>query len=204
MHSKRRSSSMNRMVLFILIAFVFFSVILIYSSLFLSVLFILPSAYAQGTQTGTVSPPTNSIPTGTSPATGPNGQIAFTSDRDGTLEIYVMNADGSSQTRLTFTTNATNAEPAWSPDGTKIAFTSDRDGVLQMYVMNAADGSAQTRLTLNPNAFDFEPAWGTNTSPPTAAIGNATNATATTTVIPPSCPTGYIFDPSLAGCVPSQ
>ena len=29
------------------------------------------------------------------------GQIAFTSDRDGNDEIYVMNADGYGQTRLT-------------------------------------------------------------------------------------------------------
>jgi len=30
-----------------------------------------------------------------------NGKIAFASDRDGNYEIYVMNADGSGQTRLT-------------------------------------------------------------------------------------------------------
>src|ERR1041384_8190465 len=30
-----------------------------------------------------------------------NGKIAFTSDRDGNREIYVMNADGTNQTRLT-------------------------------------------------------------------------------------------------------
>jgi len=29
------------------------------------------------------------------------GKIAFVSDRDGDLEIYVMNADGSNQTNLT-------------------------------------------------------------------------------------------------------
>ena len=35
------------------------------------------------------------------PAPAANGRIAFTSDRDGNDEIYVMNADGSGQTRLT-------------------------------------------------------------------------------------------------------
>src|SRR5436190_4380861 len=32
---------------------------------------------------------------------GANGKIAFSSDRDGNFEVYVMNADGSDQTRLT-------------------------------------------------------------------------------------------------------
>ncbi|MCZ6867399.1 MAG: trypsin-like peptidase domain-containing protein, partial [Chloroflexi bacterium] len=39
----------------------------------------------------------------------------FYSDRDGNLEIYVMNADGSDQTRLTTTTDAFDARPEWSP-----------------------------------------------------------------------------------------
>jgi redox-regulated HSP33 family molecular chaperone len=48
------------------------------------------------------------------------GKIAFTSNRDGNIEIYVMNADGSGQTRLT-TNAASDRFPAWSPDGLKIA-----------------------------------------------------------------------------------
>src|SRR5689334_19079267 len=57
---------------------------------------------------------------------GTNGKIAFTSQRDGNPEIYVMNADGSGQTRLT--NNPRGDEfPAWSPDGTKIAFASVSD-----------------------------------------------------------------------------
>ena len=82
------------------------------------------------------------------PAWSPDGtQIAFTSDRDGNDEIYVMAADGSQQTRLT-RNSAWDTDPAWSPDGTQIAFTSDRDGNNEIYVM-AADGSQPTRLTRN-------------------------------------------------------
>lgn len=85
-----------------------------------------------------------------------NSKIAFASTRDGNYEIYVMNPDGTNQTRLT-NNNAEDAQPSWSPDGTKIAFDSYRDGNLEIYVMNT-DGTGQTRLTNNP-AIDGEPSW---------------------------------------------
>src|SRR5262249_28744063 len=62
-------------------------------------------------------------------------KIAFTSRRDGNGEIYVMNADGTGQTNLT-NNAAADADPAFSPDGTKIAFTSNRDGTSAIYMMN--------------------------------------------------------------------
>jgi Tol biopolymer transport system component len=87
---------------------------------------------------------------------GRNGKIAFASNRDGNSEIYVMNADGTAQTRIT-SNPAADSEPAWSPSGTKIAFESNRAGNSEIYVMNA-DGTGQTRITSNP-ADDFGPAW---------------------------------------------
>jgi TolB protein len=97
-------------------------------------------------------------PARTASATFPgiNGKIAFTSNRDGNFEIYVMNSDGSGETRLTIGA-ASEDSPAWSPDGNKIAFVSDRDGNREIYVMNA-DGSGEKRLTNNP-AVDDSPAW---------------------------------------------
>ena len=86
----------------------------------------------------------------------PDGRIAFASNRDDNFEIYVMNPDGGSQSRLTNNT-AEDVGPTWSPDGSRLAFVSNRDGNPEIYVMNA-DGSAQTRLTTNP-ADDLEPAW---------------------------------------------
>lgn len=43
-------------------------------------------------------------------------KIAFTSDRDGNAEIYIMNPDGAGQTNLT-QHKASDFQPAWSPTG---------------------------------------------------------------------------------------
>ncbi len=82
----------------------------------------------------------------------PTGRLAFASKRDGNWEIYVMNADGSDQHRLTNNPGA-DRFPDWSPDGKHIAFYSDRDGGLVIYVMEA-DGSNQHSL-----GRGREPAW---------------------------------------------
>jgi len=86
-----------------------------------------------------------------------NGQIAFSSKRDGDAEIYVMDPDGSKQTNLSNLAIFNDLEPSWSPDGTEIAFSSNRDGDVEIYVMNA-DGSGQTRLT-NSGGIDSDPSW---------------------------------------------
>jgi Tol biopolymer transport system component len=83
-----------------------------------------------------------------SPAFSPDGEkIVFESSRDGNYEIYVMNADGTNQQRLT-NNSFVDFSPSWSPDGKKIVFTSDRDGNRKIYVMNA-DGSNIRKLTEN-------------------------------------------------------
>lgn len=84
------------------------------------------------------------------------GQIAFTSDRAGNYEIYVMNEDGSEQTRLT-DNPANDRCPALSPDGKKIAFNPHRDGNWEIYVMNA-NGSELINLTNHPEE-DAYPDW---------------------------------------------
>ena len=75
-----------------------------------------------------------------------NERIAFASDRDGNYEIYVMDADGKNQQRLT-ESRQTDWDPSWSPDGERIAFASDRKGDFEnfeIYVMDA-DGGNQTK-----------------------------------------------------------
>ena len=94
-----------------------------------------------------------------SPSWSPDGtKIAFSSNRDGNWEIYVMNADGSGVTRLTTNRSADDASPVWSPDGSKIAFHTNRDDNYEIYVMNA-DGSAQTNLTKESGSEDAYPSW---------------------------------------------
>jgi len=44
-----------------------------------------------------------------------NGRIAFTSDRDGDQEIFVMDADGANQTQLTFKTASDGSAALLSP-----------------------------------------------------------------------------------------
>lgn len=60
------------------------------------------------------------------PIWSPDGtKIAFISTRDGVLgELYVMNADGSAETRLTTTESlgGVRYQPDWSPDGSSIVF----------------------------------------------------------------------------------
>jgi len=83
-------------------------------------------------------------------------KIAFTSDRDGNYEIYIMNIDGTNLTRLT--NNSTDDHhPKWSPDGSKIAFFSNSNGNNEVYVMNS-DGTNKTRLTNHPGQ-DTQPIW---------------------------------------------
>jgi len=85
-----------------------------------------------------------------SPSPAPASKIAFYSDRTGTTEIYVMNADGSGQTNVSHGPGDFSApDGAWSPDGSRIAFTSDRDGNLNVYVVNA-DGSGLANVSNDP------------------------------------------------------
>lgn len=71
------------------------------------------------------------------------------------LDIYVMNADGSGLTNIT-KNSSWDRYPSWSPTG-KITFQSDRSGKEEIYVMNS-DGSSLTQITSGLTR-DNEPQW---------------------------------------------
>jgi Tol biopolymer transport system component len=80
------------------------------------------------------------------PRYSPDGsKIVFERISDSAFQIYVMNSDGTGQTRLS-KNEGWDAAPAWSPDGTKILFTGLRIGESALYVMNV-DASNVTRVT---------------------------------------------------------
>ncbi len=114
----------------------------------------------------------------TPPNVDAQAQIAFVSDRNGNREIYVMDADGKKQRRLT-NNDFPDTNPSWSPDGRRIIFVSDRNkniaaeegpimvdgGIIigdmrkrpQIYVMDA-DGKNQQRLS-NEFVAEWHPSW---------------------------------------------
>jgi TolB protein len=103
---------------------------------------------------------TDSVGVDVYPKWSPDGtQIAFLSNRDGNVEIYVMNADGSDPRNLTNNPaqESTQGDFFWSLDGTQILFHSDRDGNSEVYLMNA-DGSNPVNLSNDPGT-DFGSVW---------------------------------------------
>ena len=110
---------------------------------------------ADGTDQKDLIEPSNSWMT---PSWSPDGtKIAFAAWRDGSWEIFVMNADGTNPVRVTCNRDIGDQHPSWSPDGTKIVFSSDRDGNSDIYVMNA-DATEQKRLTYD-DGKDIWPSW---------------------------------------------
>ena len=88
-------------------------------------------------------------------------KIVFSSVRPPTHidpEIYVMNANGTGQTRIT-TAGGQDLEPVFSPNGSKIAFRSERTGTPEIFVMDA-NGATPERLTFGGGTiFNFAPSW---------------------------------------------
>ena len=83
-------------------------------------------------------------------------KILFTSARDGSYDIYIMNPDGSEQVNLT-QHRAADLDAVWSPSGDQILFASDRDGIRDLYLMNPDSGKVQR--VFKKDAYRDTPTW---------------------------------------------
>ena len=72
----------------------------------------------------------------TRPAWSPdNKRIAFTSNREGNYDIYVIDADGTNERQVT--TNTEKDDFAiWHPNGRQIFVVSERNGKNDLFLVN--------------------------------------------------------------------
>ncbi len=94
------------------------------------------------------------------PSVSPDGsRIAFSSNRSGHWDLYILNVQTSQVTQLTDTSEY-DASPSWSPDGQWIVFESYVPaGNLEIIVRSVTDPAADPiQLTDNP-AADHSPVW---------------------------------------------
>jgi len=87
----------------------------------------------------------------------PDGtKILYTSEKNKTSDIYIINANGTQKRQLTSDKTDENC-PVFSPDGKRILYVSDKTGNKEIWVMNA-DGKNKTQITNDP-ASDILPVW---------------------------------------------
>jgi Tol biopolymer transport system component/DNA-binding winged helix-turn-helix (wHTH) protein len=85
------------------------------------------------------------------------GKIAYSSNRSGSDEIWVSDADGRTAMQLTRLGRPHTGSPHWSPDGTRIAFDSRPNGNPDIFVVGA-DGGVPRRITTYAGD-DVTPSW---------------------------------------------
>ncbi|MCW5878666.1 MAG: PD40 domain-containing protein [Anaerolineales bacterium] len=92
------------------------------------------------------------------PAASPGGgQLAFTSNRSGNWDLYVMELSSGQTSRLSDDA-AHDGNPSWSPGGDWLAYEHDLGGNLEIF-MRPLDASVDPVPLSNHAAADFEPAW---------------------------------------------
>ena len=113
-------------------------------------------------ETTALSPPAHKLVPSTRPDThpqfSPDGRrLAFTSERSGSLQIWVANSDGSNPLQLTTLARGFINAPRWSPDGKVIVFTFTQNNNQDIYSV-PADGGPLRRVTSAPSR-EGRPSW---------------------------------------------
>lgn len=93
-----------------------------------------------------------------SPRYSPDGtRLAFASERSGTWEIWVCNADGTNPVQITSFKSGLTGSPNWSPDSRRIVFDSRQEDYAGVYIVNATGGVAR-RIT-EKTSDNMLPSW---------------------------------------------
>jgi TolB protein len=88
----------------------------------------------------------------TSPKWSPDGkEIAFSSDRSGNVDLWIVRPGGQEILQLT-NGPAADVSPVWSPDGREIAYVSSESGQTQLKIINV-----QTRESRALSPFGSKP-----------------------------------------------
>ncbi|HVP22965.1 MAG TPA: hypothetical protein VMS77_03535 [Conexivisphaerales archaeon] len=94
-----------------------------------------------------------------SPEWSPDGsRITYLSDRGGLWSVWVMEANGSRQTKLTPAATYL-AYPVWSPDSSRIAFWEETPPTSSLVVVNATTGSVLAASPRSDDVASAAPVW---------------------------------------------
>ena len=78
----------------------------------------------------------------------------------GNVELYAMNLSSKKLNRITFTPNANEASPCWSPSGSQLAYVSDVSGAPQVYVVAKGSRNGTRAVNVRGMSESTSPDWG--------------------------------------------
>lgn len=94
---------------------------------------------------------------------GGTGQVAFVSDREGDMQIYLVSIDSGENPQLLAEIPGGACQPAWSPDGSQLVFVSPCESQEETYPNSSlylidANSNNMTMLPLGATG-NYDPAW---------------------------------------------